>query len=218
MFTGNGNSPNGFAIVRESFDCSSVEIALKGKLRGGADIPGVLQADGLVHYDVPAGNNGGTPPRALWNVDYSVTSTQLDDLTLVLKLDIDPRANRTEYVTLIGEREAPGNPTEDPDTGTGLPSGFVWRDADTGTPVIADDKGWQQTTQNSENILFAFWGSHIDANPATPAQDPYTGGPGQFDVVLAAYDQDKHYDVGEWQTQGFKHLDLVAVNHVVFDV
>jgi hypothetical protein len=218
MFAGNGNSPNGFAIVRENSGCAEVEIALKGKLRGGADIPGVLQSDGLVHYDVPAGNNGAANPRALWNVDYSVTSAQLDDLTLVMKLDIDPRANHTDYITLIGERVAPAAPTEGPPTGTGALSNVVWREATTGTPVISEDQGWKQVTQNSENILFNFWGSHIDANPATPAHDPYLGGPGHFDFVIAAYQQDKHYDVGEWQTQGFNHLDFFAVNHVVFDV
>jgi hypothetical protein len=218
MFAGNGNSPDGFAIVREHSDGVDVEIALKGKLRGGADIPGHLQSDGLVHYEVPAGNNGATPARALWNFDYSVTSKQLDDLTLVMKLDTDPRANHTDYVTLIGERVSPGALTETPPTGTGLPSGFVWREADTGTAVISDDKGWKQVTQNSENILFNFWGSHIDANPDTAAHDPYTGGPGHFDVVMAAYHQDRHYDVGEWQTEGFKHLDFLTVNHVVFDV
>ena len=103
-----------------------------------------------------------------------------------MKLDTDPRANHTDYVTLIGERTSPGAATEGPPTGTGLPSGFVWRDADTGTVVIPDDQGWKQVTQNSENILFNFWGSHIDANPSTAAHDPYTGQSGQFDVVLAA--------------------------------
>jgi hypothetical protein len=111
---------------------------------------------------------------------------KLDDLTLVMKLDTDPRANHTDYVTLIGERTSPGAATEGPPTGTGLPSGFVWRDADTGTVVIPDDQGWKQVTQNSENILFNFWGSHIDANRSTAVHDPYTGQSGQFDVVLAA--------------------------------
>ena len=93
---------------------------------------------------------------------------------------------------------APGGcPNGEPDA-----NGFGWKSGN--TVVIGDDEGTAQVTQNSQNL--AFYATLIDNDPNTAGIQPYTFGPGEFDVVMIL----KRHGGGDG--------DKKTVLHVVFDV
>lgn len=203
MIAGSGISADGFGIVRNEKE--GVELGLKVHKR--FDSPAEIShsdadgyTNGVLHFQVDAG--AGNPPtntRAEWNFDFSIatglngTTTDLSDFSFRLKYDVDKTA-ATDYRVLVLEPE--GTPQ------AAGQSGFQWRDQDSGFVFISDDEGNANVTQNSQNYGFGFIQPFIDDSPATPAIEPYSFGPGTFDIVLEAYD-------------GFK---LIAANHMVVDV
>ncbi|WP_298928419.1 DUF4214 domain-containing protein [uncultured Ramlibacter sp.] len=67
MYPGDGNLVTGFAIAR-SADVG-LELALKAKIRGGADGTG---SDNV--YFVPSGTPDGRADLAVWNIDFSIAA------------------------------------------------------------------------------------------------------------------------------------------------
>ncbi len=142
----------------------------------------------------------------------------LDDYDAELWIDLDP-TERTKFLKLELKKFAPRAVT--PTTcGDGNANGFGWFNG--ATAVIPDDEGpvtgptALQVTQNSQNL--GFYLGLIDADPHTPGLQPYTFGPGQFDVVLSIKKR------GHWHGHGHEHdhdhdSDSDGMElHVVFDV
>ena len=104
----------------------------------------------------------------------------LDQYKAELWIDLDP-SEKTDYLKLelarIGSPAAAGPCPREPDT-----NGFGWKAKGVSTPIIPDDEGTDRVTQNSQNL--AFYAAQIDTNPSMRGIQPYTFGPGQFDVVL----------------------------------
>ncbi len=124
-------------------------------------------------HSVPVANAG----RAAWSFDYSIntglngSADALDDFDFQLLIDLDPSGG-VDYLTLTLE---PG--------GTGS-SAHHWEDS-LANAIISDDDGTTQITQNSQNL--AFYAAAIDTDPNTPGIQPYTFGPGEFDIELRAF-------------------------------
>lgn len=203
-YSGTGNDPNNYVIVRNEGE--GIELGLQVKERSGPSFdPTSVDANGTVHYQVPDGSQIGNPARAFWSFDFSVATglngktTGLGDFTFKLLVDTDVTA-ATNYLQLTLVPENPllaGAP--------GSASDFVW--AALGAPlapvVIGDDGGVPGlVTQNSQN--YVFYNSLIDADPVSPGQQSYapTYGPATFDIQLLAY----------------HGAELIGVNHVVVDV
>jgi hypothetical protein len=112
----------------------------------------------------------------------------LSDFTFKLLVDVDRTAS-TSYHELT--MSAVGASTAD----------VHWTDQ-YGDTLIVDDEGVSnKVAQNSQNYAFAVG----DTDPLTPGTQTYDGtnwGPGQFDIVL----------------QAFEGTQLVGVNHIVVDV
>ena len=156
-------------------------------------------ADGVVEFDVASGpqtptTSPGFPPalnRAAWNFDYSVVtglngeSTKLDDFVFKLLVDIDP-TSVTDY------QEFTMGPV-------GTQSANVHWTNQFGD-VVVDDRGIAgEIAQNSRNLAF------YDVDHVTPGTQPYDPafGPGEFDVILEAYDLSNN---------------LIASNHILIHV
>jgi hypothetical protein len=99
MYYGTGNPADDWTIVRH--EGAQVELGLKVKHRGGDEYPeGLIDADGVAHYEVLAGGSPSNPARAEWNFDFAATDYSPDqNFTYTLELDIDPGAGEN-WVTL----------------------------------------------------------------------------------------------------------------------
>jgi hypothetical protein len=189
-------------ILREN-PWAHVELAIKGMYRQGNDIlPNLVDGDGIVHVEVPAGHQvidpahnvpGTNVNRAAWNFTYSYNvgldgnPLDLDDYDAWLFVDTDPSTD-TDYAKLKLTRLGPT-----PASGPGEPdaNGFGWKLG--AATVIGDDEGTAQVTQNSQNYAFGY-------NPTYAAADFPEA---QFDVIMRI---------------AKKHGPLVNELHVIFDV
>jgi hypothetical protein len=183
IWQGAGN-PNS-TFQRKRNEEAGIELGIKGIVRQGPDIRSTyVDEDGLVHIEVPAGPQPSVPNRAAWNFTFSYdvsldpSNPTLDQYKAELWIDLDP-SEKTDYLKLdlarIGSPSAAGPCPREPDR-----NGFGWRAK--GTAVIPDDEGTDRVTQNSQNL--AFYATLIDGDPNTKGTQPYTFGPGQFDVVM----------------------------------
>ncbi len=209
IWQGAGNPATTFQRKRD--EDAGIELAIKAIIRQGADIRSTyVDADGLIHIEVPTGPQTpqtSTTPRAAWNFTFSYdvaldpSNPTLDHYDAELWIDLDPSRD-TDYLKLRLARFAPTPPPSclEPDS-----NGFGWKTGN--TFVIADDEGTARVTQNSQNL--AFYASEIDTDPKTRGIQPYTFGPGQFDVVM------KIDRKGRSGSHG-RHDDVEL--HVVFDV
>ncbi len=154
-------------------------------------------ADGVLHFQVndgpqstANGSSSNNAARAAWNFDYSIITglngetTDLSDFTFKLLVDEDPTAaiDYQVYVMAAG----------------GVGSANVhW--ANQYGELVGDDQGIAgEVAQNSRNLAF-YDTDHV--TPGTQVYDPLFG-PGQFDIVL----------------QAFQGTSLIASNHIVVDV
>lgn len=207
VWQGSGAPNTGFARKR-NID-AGVELGLKAIMRQGPDLPATyIDGDGFVHFEVPTGAQVGNPGRAAWSWNYSVavglngTQARLGAYDVELWVDVDS-SERKNYVKLNLSRVGPATAQTgcSPDPSPDL-NGYGWKDKD-GNPVIGDDEGTDQVSQNSQNV--AFWTSVIDgANPV------YTFGPGEFDVILKIKRQKR--------PDRRRNHDYDTVLHVVFNV
>ena len=206
LWQGAGN-PNTTFQRKRNVD-AGIELGIKGIVRQGPDIRSTYVDDnGLVHIEVPAGAQPGNPNRAAWNFTYSFDvsldpgNPTLDSYSAELWIDLDPSSG-TDYLKLTlarqGSPAAAGPCPREPDT-----NGFGWKAKN--TVVIPDDEGTDRVTQNSQNL--AFYAAQIDTNPRMRGIQPYTFGPGQFDVVLKIK-----------RKSGWGSKNSETELHVVFDV
>ncbi len=206
LWQGAGN-PNTTFQRKRNVD-AGIELGIKGIVRQGPDIRSTyVDDDGLVHIEVPAGAQPGNPARAAWNFTYSFDvslgsgNPTLDQYNAELWIDLDP-SERTNYLKLnlarLGSPAAAGPCPREPDT-----NGYGWKAKS--TVVIPDDEGTDRVTQNSQNL--AFYAAQIDSNPNMRGIQPYTFGPGQFDVVLKIK-----------RKSGWGSHNSETELHVVFDV
>jgi hypothetical protein len=204
LWQGAGN-PN-TTFQRKRNEEAGIELGIKGIVRQGPDIRSTyVDGDGLVHIEVPAGPQPSNPARAAWNFTYSYdvsldpANPTLDKYNAELWIDLDP-SEKVNYLQLdlarIGPPAGAGPCPREPDS-----NGFGWKNKN--TVVIPDDEGTDRVTQNSQNL--AFYASQIDGDPNTKGVQPYTFGPGQFDVVMKIK-----------RKSGGKNDETVL--HVVFDV
>ena len=197
---------------------AGVELAIKGIVRQGPDIPSTyVDGHGLVHIEVPSGPQVGNPNRAAWNFTYSYdvaldpSNPPLDAYDAQLWIDLDPSEN-AKYLKLRLVRLAPPAPAgacpREPDL-----NGYGWRSGN--TVVIPDDEGTERVTQNSQNL--AFYRTQIDADPDQPGIQPYDFGPGEFDVVLILNSKGRHHD-DDGDDDDSESGPGRTIVHVVFDV
>jgi hypothetical protein len=208
LWQGAGN-PNTTFQRKRNVD-AGIELGIKGIVRQGPDIRSTYVDDnGLVHIEVPAGAQPGNPNRAAWNFTYSFDvsldpgNPTLDSYSAELWIDLDPSSD-TDYLKLtltrLGSPAAAGPCPREPDT-----NGYGWKAKGISTPIIPDDEGTDRVTQNSQNL--AFYAAQIDTNPRMRGIQPYTFGPGQFDVVLKIK-----------RKTGWGSKNSETELHVVFDV
>ena len=214
LFQGSGNPATTFQRVRDLDD--GVELAIKAIVRQGPDIRSTfIDDDGLVHIEVPTGTQPGNPSRAAWNFTYSYnvaldpSNPILDQYESELWIDLDP-SRKTDYLKLklarLGPSAGPGPCNVEPDK-----NGYGWKSK--GAIVIGDDEGTDRVTQNSQNL--AFYASQIDTDRKTKGIQPYTFGPGQFDVVMISKRKGEDKRKGKDKDEG--HGGPIVL-HVVFDV
>lgn len=199
VINGTGIPADGYYLARA--EDAGIELGLQVHYRNG---PTVLDsdandyADGVIDFQVASGpqtpaTSPGFPPasnRAAWNFDYSVITglngetTDLSDFIFKLSVDIDP-TSATDYQVFTMQ---PG----------GMGSANVHWVNQFGD-LVGDDQGNGLVAQNSRNMAF------YDTDHVTPLTQPYDSlfGPGQFDVVLEAYDSSNA---------------LIAQNHIHVDV
>lgn len=223
VWAGDGIPPTTFQRKRNL--PAGIELAIKGHYRQGFDIRSTyVDGDGLVHIEVPTGPQVADPARgvstgvanrAAWNFTFSYdaalnpSNPSLDQYDGQLWIDLDP-SEKTKYLKL---RLARLGPTTSPQCPPGVKdlSGFGWKSGN--TIVIPDDEGdpASRVTQNSQNL--AFYTAFIDNDPNQPGIQPYTFGPGEFDVVMilgrkgSSHDDDDDDGNRRW-----------TILHVVFDV
>jgi hypothetical protein len=209
-FIWQGAGSTATTFQRKRNEDAGIELAIKGLLRQGADIPSTyVDGHGLVHIEVPTGPQPSAANRAAWNFTYSYdvaidpTNPNLDSYEAELWIDLDP-SEHTDYLKLklakIASPSAAGPCPREKDL-----NGYGWKAGS--TVVIGDDEGTDRVSQNSQNL--AFYASLIDSDPDTKGIQPYTFGPGQFDVVMTIKEKGR-------SRQGSGHSKTVL--HVVFDV
>jgi hypothetical protein len=207
LWVGSGLPATNF-IMQENLE-AGVEVGIKAHYRQGHDIlPSYVDPKGVVHVIVPAGPQVvdpahgvpvAHPGRAAWNFTFSVNtalpgaSPTLSNYEAELKIDLDP-SEKTDYLTLKLTKLGP------PAAAPSQINGYGWKTSK-GITAIGDDEGTARVTQNSQNL--AFYAALIDTNKQQPGIQPYTFGPGQFDVELSL----RHKTGPE-----------LAKVHVVFDV
>lgn len=186
IWQGSGNPIHSF-MVKRNLD-AGIELALKIHFRqGNAIAPTYVDDKGLVHVEVPTGpqvvdpSRGVSSPhpgRAAWSFTFSYAALpgvapNLECYDADLWFDLDP-SSKTDYLKLeLKKYTGPG---------PGQQNGYGWFPKKASTPVIGDDEGTAQVTQNSQN--YAFYASLIDTNPSQPGVQPYAFGPAEFDIVL----------------------------------
>lgn len=214
IWQGAGN-PNTTFQRKRNLD-ADVELAIKGIIRQGPDIRSTyVDGDGLVHIEVPTGAQPSNPNRAAWNFTYSYdvaldpSNPPLTNYDGDLWIDLDP-SKKTRYLKLTLDTGGAIQPIPcgEPDY-----NGYVWKSGN--TVVIPDDEGTQQVTQNSQN--YAFYRTLIDTDQNTPGIQPYTFGPGQFDVVMALREKGGNSDDNDDDDEGGEGGKRTIL-HVVFDV
>ncbi|MEP6789863.1 MAG: DUF4214 domain-containing protein [Ramlibacter sp.] len=157
MYSGDGNLVTGFQVARA--DSVGLELALKAKIRGGADGTG---SDHV--YYVPSGTSA--PHRAAWNVDFSIAA------------DTDHNGDvlgRYTYRLLIDVDKGPGTDFKTVDV-----LGYA-TDHNFHGGVLNTAAAGKGVVQNSFNFGF-------DSFQALFGSTPYDFGAGQFDVKLQALD------------------------------
>jgi len=211
LWQGSGNAATTFQRVRSVED--GIELGIKAVLRqvAGDFRSTYVDSSGVVHIEVPSGSQtipAAHADRAKWNFAYSVDvglkpgNPMLDSYHAELWIDLDP-SEKTKFLKLDLMKYTAPDPAPTTCTSRNL-NGFGWFSQ--GTPVIPDDEGpvtgptALQVSQNSQNL--GFYLSLIDADRKTKGIQPYTFGPGQFDVVLSVK----------------RHHGASAELHVVFDV
>jgi hypothetical protein len=213
MWAGSGIPATNF-LVQINPD-AGVELGLKAHLRQGPDIPPTyVDEDGRVHVVVPSGPQPGVPDRAAWNFTFSVNAAlpeakpSLEDYEVELLIDLDP-SKRTDFLKLKLDKLGP------PAAPPLQKNGYGWKAGS--TVAIPDDEGTNQVSQNSQNL--AFYASAIDTNPKQPGIQPYTLGPGEFDIVLSIRTKHgKFGKQGKHGKHGWWHGRELARVHAVFDV
>lgn len=159
-YNGSGNSSDNFTIATSG----PIEVGLKAKIRGGADIDG---SSGI--YIAPVGG-GSNPAYAQWNVDFSV-NYQLPGM-----LGTRTFSNTTSIfgVTnmLTGLSNAVNIPQYWPDS-----PGFGPRGKE--TPAMGDDWG----AQNSQNMGFGDF-----PKPGPPAEAFNPNASFWYKYTLSVYD------------------------------
>jgi len=190
LFVGDGNTVSGFNIVRHEGE--GVEIALKAKVRGGADYnPVDTNSDGIVEYNVDSGAQSAT--RAKWSFDFAVATglnapnqaKELGDYTFRAFVDVDPTA-AVKYIVFQMQKD-PGNAANTPwvrvndDGSLDFTAGFADEEKDGG---VSNAK----ISQNSVNFGFGFLFNNIDGDPATDGIQPYDYGAGVFDIEFKVLD------------------------------
>jgi hypothetical protein len=210
LWQGAGNPSTTFQRKR-NID-AGVELAIKAIVRQGPDIRSTyVDKHGLVHIEVPAGPQQFVANRAAWNFTFSYDvalkpgNPTLENYEAELWIDLDP-SEKTKYLKLelakLGAPTAAGPCPREPDR-----NGYGWQSGN--TTVIPDDEGTDRVTQNSQNL--AFYTHLIDGNPNMPGIQPYTFGPGQFDVIMSIKRKGHGHGHGNDEKQ-------TTVLHVVFDV
>jgi hypothetical protein len=187
MQSGTGNTITNFQIQETAL----FEIGLKGKYRQGNDTPAIVYDQfGVAHFDsggglqvidpahgVPVAN----PARSADAFDFSFlvkTGTIegfLLDHEVKLQIDIDP-SEGTEYLELFLDY--------DETLGTGS-ANTVWK-TESGTVIIPDDGGDDDTSQNSQNWIF--YSSLIDGDPNTPGMQAFDFEEGILNVNMIVTD------------------------------
>jgi len=211
LWQGAGNPATTFQRKR-NLD-AGIELAIKGIIRQGPDIRSTyVDGDGLVHIEVPSGAQPGNPNRAAWNFTFSydvaldAANPTLDNYDAELWIDLDP-SDKTDYLKLKLAKLGPPAPAaacpREPDS-----NGYGWKAGS--TVVIGDDEGTDRVTQNSQNL--AFYATLIDSDPNQKGVQPYTFGPGQFDVVMTIKRKN-----GRNRNQDDNGNGMTTL-HVVFDV
>jgi len=203
MINGSGIPADHFGIVQDLG--AGIELGLKVHDRFGPN-PTILHsdangyADGVLEFQVDAG--AGNPPtntRATWNFDFSIATglngatTGLSDFHFKLLVDVDKGAGTDFHVWELGAGGVGSANTHWNDTSAPL------------SPIIIGDDGGiaNKVTQNSENFGFGFIRNFIDDDSGTPGIQPYNFGPGEFDIILQAFDNSN---------------TLIAQNHIQVDV
>lgn len=191
-YYGDGNTVTNFSIARH--EGAGIELALKAKERKGPDYIPDEESGDIPIYTAPAGPADGTHPAwkpAVWSFDFSVATglngatKKLDDFDFILSLDVDPSENVDfiQFKLLKPDEIKTDELTED--------LGRVWAKLSPEGDYTGDGFDYAQATheninelisQNSVNIGFDFIKSHL------PGGKDYAFGPGQFDILLEAYD------------------------------
>ena len=113
-----------------------------------------------------------------YDVALDPSNPTLDNYEAELWIDLDP-SEKTDFLKL--ELVKLGPPAVFSPCTPGHSNGYGWKNK--GTTVIPDDEGTNFVTQNSQNL--GFYLSLIDNDPKAKGIQPYTFGPGQFDVVMS---------------------------------
>lgn len=190
---GTGNSALGYAVQHNTEE--GIEIAMKVHYRTGDNIPFSMDKHGVLQVDVPSGPQvfdpahdvwSGNANRAAWNFDYSLAALggkNLADYDVHLLIDTDPseKVNYLDlHLTAVSARSH---------------SGYLFETAASHVPVTGGSGGvLGKVEQDSFN--FAFIKTLIDSNPSVPGIQPYTFGPGTFDVQLLVAEKDGHGHLG----------------------
>jgi hypothetical protein len=214
IWQGAGNPATNFMVKTDPDN--GIELAIKAIIRQGPDIrPTYVDHRGRVHVEVPSGPQPGNPARAAWNFTYSYNTSlpgaaaSLDNYEAELWIDLDP-SDRQKYLKLKLAKLGPPSPGPEPDR-----NGYGWKNGS--TVVIPDDEGTQRVTQNSQN--YAFYAALIDTNPSQPGIQPYTFGPGEFDVVLKIKEKRRHgHNARHGGGHDEEHGNDGITVHVVFNV
>lgn len=204
LWQGDGNPA--VTMQRKRNLTAGIELAIKGIVRFGPDLPVTyMDSSGVIHIEVPSGPFGTTTNRAAWNFTYSYnvalngSNPVLANYLAWLLIDLDP-SKKTKYLPLKLTKLAP-YPGALPCPGLAPDAnGYGWKYGS--SVVIPDDEGTEEVTQNSQNL--GFYQTQIDGDPNTPGIQPYSFGPGQFDVQMII--------VRPWD------LKTLTMIHVAFDV
>jgi hypothetical protein len=205
-FLWQGESNPAITLLRKRNLDAGIELAIKGILRSGPDQPPTyVDSAGIVHIEVPSGEQVVGNNRAKWNFTFSYdVALNLANPTLAnyeawLLVDLDA-SKKTKYLPLRLSKLLP-YPNFPCATSDDF-NGYVWKEGN--TIRIGDDEGTEKVTQNSQNIGFPYYRDRIDGNPNVSGIQTYNFTAGQFDVILAI--------VKRWD------LKTLTTVHVVFDV
>jgi hypothetical protein len=146
VFFGTGNANGAFTVVNDATD--GIQLGLRGKLAVIA--PPVTPVGGNTDmYDLPSGAEPGSPSRAAWNVDYSISvaGSKNDLSSYIAELTVTDTTTTTSVATwdVLGNSTA-SIPHVTDDTFSNA-SGSVQHK---NSPIVLGDV----VAQNSENASF----------------------------------------------------------------